>query len=261
MTIIESTEFKNTVDRMLKKANLSLVVGTSSWKEQFIEAITVSAGDDDEGADEDGEEKLPSCIDYVMHFLCIFWKLLFAFVPPTDYLSGWLCFMVSIIVIGLLTAMIGDLASHFGCTVGLTDAVTAISFVAMGTSLPDTFASKVAAIGDSYADGSVGNVTGSNAVNVFLGIGVAWSIAAIYHWTNNSVFRVDPGSLGFSVTVFCAEAVVAILIMLVRRSKPIGGELGGPFGPKVATSIFFLSLWILYLVLSSMENYCYIEGF
>lgn len=261
VTIIESTEFKNTVDRMLKKANLSLVVGTSSWKEQFIEAITVSAGDDDEGADEDGEEKLPSCIDYVMHFLCIFWKLLFAFVPPTDYLSGWLCFMVSIIVIGLLTAMIGDLASHFGCTVGLTDAVTAISFVAMGTSLPDTFASKVAAIGDSYADGSVGNVTGSNAVNVFLGIGVAWSIAAIYHWTNNSVFRVDPGSLGFSVTVFCAEAVVAILIMLVRRSKPIGGELGGPFGPKVATSIFFLSLWILYLVLSSMENYCYIEGF
>ena len=35
----------------------------------------------------------------------------------------------------------------------------------------DTFASKVAATGDPYADSSVGNVTGSNAVNVFLGIG------------------------------------------------------------------------------------------
>ena len=33
----------------------------------------------------------------------------------------------------------------------------------------DTFASKVAAVGDQYADSSVGNVTGSNAVNVFLG--------------------------------------------------------------------------------------------
>lgn len=40
----------------------------------------------------------------------------------------------------------------------------------------DTFASKVAAIQDKYADASVGNVTGSNAVNVFLGIGVAWTI-------------------------------------------------------------------------------------
>lgn len=37
----------------------------------------------------------------------------------------------------------------------------------------DTFASKVAAIQDQYADASIGNVTGSNAVNVFLGIGVS----------------------------------------------------------------------------------------
>ena len=33
----------------------------------------------------------------------------------------------------------------------------------------DTFASKTAAIEDETADASVGNVTGSNAVNVFLG--------------------------------------------------------------------------------------------
>ena len=31
---------------------------------------------------------------------------------------------------------IGDLASSFGCTVGLRDAVTAITFVALGTSVP-----------------------------------------------------------------------------------------------------------------------------
>lgn len=38
----------------------------------------------------------------------------------------------------------------------------------------DTFASKVSAVQDKYADNAVGNVTGSNAVNVFLGIGIAW---------------------------------------------------------------------------------------
>ena len=39
-------------------------------------------------------------------------------------------------MIGVLTAMIGDLASHLGCSVGLKDAVTAIVFVALGTSVP-----------------------------------------------------------------------------------------------------------------------------
>ena len=51
-------------------------------------------------------------------------------------MGGWACFWVSISIIGLLTALIGDLASMFGCTVGLKDSVTAISFVALGTSLP-----------------------------------------------------------------------------------------------------------------------------
>lgn len=88
----------------------------------------------DDGAD--GEEKLPSCGDYVMHFLTIFWKILFAFIPPTDYLGGWACFTSAILVIAGLTAIITDLASHFGCTINLKDSVTAISFVALGTSVP-----------------------------------------------------------------------------------------------------------------------------
>lgn len=36
--------FQKTVDRLVKQGTLALVVGTSSWKEQFVEAITVSAG-------------------------------------------------------------------------------------------------------------------------------------------------------------------------------------------------------------------------
>ncbi|KAA0718175.1 Sodium/calcium exchanger 3 [Triplophysa tibetana] len=205
--IEESYEFKSTVDKLIKKTNLALVVGTNSWREQFMEAITVSAGDEEE--DEGGEERLPSCFDYVMHFLTVFWKVLFACVPPTDYWNGWACFFVSIIIIGLLTAVIGDLASHFGCTIGLKDSVTAVVFVALGTSVPDTFASKVAAVQDTYADASIGNVTGSNAVNVFLGIGVAWSVAAIYWHMQGRAFEVQAGSLAFSVTLYTIFAFLA----------------------------------------------------
>ncbi|XP_038156485.1 sodium/calcium exchanger 1-like isoform X2 [Cyprinodon tularosa] len=258
--IEESYEFKNTVDKLIKKTNLALLVGTNSWRDQFIEAITVSAGEDDDD-EECGEEKLPSCFDYVMHFLTVFWKVLFAFVPPTDYWSGWACFVVSICMIGLLTAVIGDLASHFGCNVGLKDSVTAVVFVALGTSVPDTFASKVAATQDQYADASIGNVTGSNAVNVFLGIGVAWSIAAIYHNSKGREFKVDPGTLAFSVTLFTIFAFITVATLMYRRRPEIGGELGGPRTAKVLTTMLFISLWLLYILFSSLEAYCHIKGF
>uniref|UniRef100_A0A3P8Y4F7 Calx-beta domain-containing protein n=1 Tax=Esox lucius TaxID=8010 RepID=A0A3P8Y4F7_ESOLU len=260
VVIEESYEFKSTVDKLIKKTNLALVVGSSSWREQFVSAVTVSAGDDDE--EESGEERLPSCFDYIMHFLTVFWKVLFAFVPPTEYWNGWACFIVSISLIGILTAVTGDLASHFGCTVGLKDSVTAVVFVALGTSVPDTFASKVAAIQDQYADASIGNVTGSNAVNVFLGIGVAWTIAAVFWRSKGQVFRVDPGSLAFSVTLFTVMACVCVMMLLYRRRASVaGGELGGPRTTKIVTSLAFVFMWLIYILLSSLEAYCHIPGF
>ena len=128
-------------------------------------------------------------------------------------------------------------------------------------SFSDTFASKVAAINDRYADSSIGNVTGSNAVNVFLGIGVAWSIAAIYHAARGEVFEVPPGNLAVSVTVFCIEAAICIAVLMLRRHRKIGGELGGPKKYRIMTSFFFTSLWIIYILISAMVAYCYIPSF
>ncbi|XP_062892522.1 sodium/calcium exchanger 1-like isoform X2 [Mobula hypostoma] len=260
IVIEESYEFKSTVDKLIKKTSLALAVSSSSWKEQFVNAVTVSAGEDnDDGGS--SEKQLPSYFDYIMHFLTVFWKVLFAFVPPTEYLNGWACFVVSIMLIGVLTTITGDLAKHFGCTIGLKNSVTAIVFVALGTSIPDTFASKVAAVQDQFADASISNVTGSNAVNVFLGIGVAWTMSAIYWASKGQPFRVDPGNLAFSVTIFTIFAFVAITTLLCRRRRDIGGELGGPWLPKLCTSAFFILLWLAYIVLSSLEAYCYITGF
>uniref|UniRef100_A0A3B4H3I1 Sodium/calcium exchanger 3-like n=1 Tax=Pundamilia nyererei TaxID=303518 RepID=A0A3B4H3I1_9CICH len=253
VVIEESYEFKVSVCLCYKTGI------KQAWLCSFINILTLG-GDDDE--EESGEERLPSCFDYIMHFLTVFWKVLFAFVPPTEYWNGWACFIVSISLIGVLTAVTGDLASHFGCTIGLKDSVTAVVFVALGTSVPDTFASKVAAIQDQYADASIGNVTGSNAVNVFLGIGVAWTIAAIAWRSKGKPFKVDPGSLAFSVTLFTILAVVSVLTLLYRRRATVaGGELGGPRTCKIITSLMFVSLWLIYILLASLEAYCHIPGF
>jgi len=268
--IRESKEFKSSVDKMMQKANNSMMVGSSSWLDQFTEAFTVQADDDEEeGEDgEEGEEKMPSCGDYIMHFLTLPWKLIFAFIPPTAMAKGYVTFVVSIAFIGGCTCIIGDVAGHLGCFIHLKDGVNAIAFVALGTSVPDTFASKTAAIEDESADNSVGNVTGSNAVNVFLGIGIAWTMAAIFHesgagphtedWAGPNTahkFIVPVGSLGFSVTVFCTEAVIAIAILLLRRNNPVGGELGGPKLFKTISASIFVFFWCFYVMISALEQY------
>jgi len=190
-----------------------------------------------------------------MHFLTLFWKIIFAFIPPAGIANGYPCFVISIAMIGLCTAVIGDVAGHLGCFIFLKDSVNAIAFVALGTSVPDTFASKTAAIQDETADASVGNVTGSNAVNVFLGIGIAWTMAAIYWEAQGKNFEVEPGSLGFSVTIFCIEALLAILILMARRSPAVGGELGGPKLFKTISASIFVFFWTFYVFISALEAY------
>merc|ERR1712084_79157 len=83
-------------------------------------------------------------------------------------------------MIAVVTAIVGDMANLVGCTLDIKPEITAITFVALGTSLPDTFASKTAASMDPHADASIGNITGSNSVNVFLGLGLPWTMAAVY---------------------------------------------------------------------------------
>lgn len=91
---------------------------------------------------------------------------------------------MSLVMIGVVTAIVGEIATILGCAIGLKESVTAITLVALGTSLPDTFASMTAARNAEYADSAIGNITGSNSVNVFLGLGLPWAIAVSY-WAAN----------------------------------------------------------------------------
>jgi len=116
-----------------------------------------------------------------MHFATIFWKILFALVPPAKHGGGWPAFIIALSFIGALTGIVGSVAELVGCVLGIEPSITAITLVAMGTSLPDTFASMTAARTSDYADSAIGNVTGSNSVNVFLGLGLPWVIAAKYN--------------------------------------------------------------------------------
>ena len=51
-------------------------------------------------------------------------------------MNGYPTFVISIAAIGMVTAIIGDVAGHLGCFIYLKDCVNAIGFVALGTSVP-----------------------------------------------------------------------------------------------------------------------------
>ncbi|XP_067672950.1 sodium/calcium exchanger Calx-like isoform X3 [Haliotis asinina] len=248
ITIVNDEEFNGLVSRIvsLTKANLdSLQLEKSTYVTQFKDAMNVNGGDIENA----------TFIDYILHFCTFFWKILFAFVPPTQYLGGWPTFIISLAVIGFLTAIIGDLATIFGCLIGLEKTITAITLVALGTSMPDTFASKTAATMEKYADSSVGNVNGSNSVNVFLGLGLPWVIASIYWTAKGDVFKVEAGSLGFSVVLYTVAAIIAISLFITRRFLGAfgKGELGGPNITKWISGAIMISLWVLYVVFSSLQ--------
>ena len=84
-------------------------------------------------------------MDAFWHFVLIGWKVFYSLIPPPHYGGGLPCFGVALAFIGITTAIVGEFAELFGCVIGLKPTVTAITFVALGTSLPDTFASMTAA--------------------------------------------------------------------------------------------------------------------
>ena len=120
----------------------------------------------------------------------------------------------------------------------------------------------MAALQDETADASIVNTYGSSAVNVYLGIGIAWSLAAIYHTAQGDQFLVEPGSLGMSVVIVTIGGIVSIALLQWRRySKDIKGELGGPITPKVVITASFVLMWFLYMLIVSFAAYCIVSGF
>eukprot|EP00397_Hematodinium_sp_SG-2012_P004153 GEMP01004164.1.p1 GENE.GEMP01004164.1~~GEMP01004164.1.p1 ORF type:complete len:958 (+),score=81.04 GEMP01004164.1:227-3100(+) len=243
-----------------------------SWRqtylEQFRETIYTNGSPE--------EAKKASWPDFILHVATLPWKLLLATTPPVEFYGGWLRFLTSLLFIGLFTALINDMASLVGCALTIPDAVTAITFVALGTSLPDTFASMMAAQSDTHADASIGNITGSNSVNVFLGLGISWSIGAVYweltddptitqQWLSRYTgkvhadviksggFAVPSGSLSLNVTAFCVGAFCTFILLRWRRGK-FGGELGGPKKYQHLSSIFLITIWVCYVTFASVTS-------
>ncbi|CAE6944893.1 Slc8a2 [Symbiodinium sp. KB8] len=245
----------------------------SHWMDKAVEAFFCNGSAE--------EQAQATAFDWLMHCLALTWKTAFLIVPPPSLLGAYPAFFCSLLGIGLVTVVINDAASLLGCSIGMADDLTAITLVALGTSLPDTMASRTAAKSDETADNSIGNITGSNAVNVLLGMGISWTIGAAY-WAHNGVtdewkghqttagnyetlylgsnpeggFIVAAGAISFSVSAFAVLAMLCVALLYMRRVT-YGGELGGPLLAQRRDSFLCFLLWIMFIAANVVFSLVY----
>ncbi|XP_010914460.1 magnesium/proton exchanger 1 isoform X3 [Elaeis guineensis] len=221
----------------------------SVWRQQFLDAVMLEST---ESKKRDG-----FCLRLarVLWQLSLApWRLLFAFVPPYQIAHGWISFICSLIFISGIAYVVTQLTDQISCVTGINPYVIAFTALASGTSWPDLVASKIAAERQVTADSAIANITCSNSVNIYIGIGIPWLIdttynLAVYH---EPLYIQNAGGLSFSLLVFFVTSACCIAVLVLRRLI-FGAELGGPRLWAWVTSVYFMFLWIVFVVLSSLK--------
>ncbi|OWM63558.1 hypothetical protein CDL15_Pgr019508 [Punica granatum] len=185
------------------------------------------------------------------HVLSI-WKQ--QFVDALMIAHGWIAFICSLIFISGIAYVVTNFTDLISCTTGINAYVIAFTALAAGTSWPDLVASKIAAERQTTADSAIANITCSNSVNIYVGIGIPWLIDTAYNFiAYGEPLRIqNAAGLSFSLLVFFSTSVGCIGVLVLRRLT-LGAELGGPRFWAWATSIYFMLLWLIFVVLSSLR--------
>ncbi|KAG8389497.1 hypothetical protein BUALT_Bualt02G0235600 [Buddleja alternifolia] len=221
----------------------------SIWKQQFFDAFVLESPE---------SAKLNNtCLRLAKAFwelLLMPWRILFAFVPPYQIAHGWIAFICSLIFISWIAYIVTKLTDLISCVTGINAYVIAFTALAAGTSWPDLVASKIAAERQTTADSAIANITCSNSVNIYVGIGVPWLIDTLYNFfAYNEPLRIENASgLSFSLLVYFATSIGCIGVLVFRRLT-LGAELGGPKLWAWVTSFYFMLLWLVFVVLSSLR--------
>ena len=80
-----------------------------------------------------------------------------------------------------------------------------------------------------------------------------------YASTGKTYFELRPEGMEENVTLFVALGSSCIVMLIFRRFLPfIGGELGGPRVLKYISGGIMLSLWFIYIIVSSLRSYDFI---
>lgn len=117
----------------------------------------------------------------------------------------WATFFISLIHITWISYFMVELMLKIGCLWGIPDVVMGLTFLAMGTSIPDALGS-VSVAADGEGDMAVSNAVGSNVFDICMGLGLPWFIKLI----------IDSGATCDYIPIYKAsdDVIPSIIILL-----------------------------------------------
>lgn len=193
-----------------------------------------------------------------MDLVSVPWKLLFATIPPRDYMGGWAAFIFAFASIGLVSFLIMEITMTMGCLFNLRSGIQALILVAVGLSIPDLSLSRSAAKRAPHADASVSLASSASAASIFVGLGLPWTIATVYHWMKYDeafyVGKFETADMAFSLAILGACTLISLTILAIRR-KMAGGEIGGP--SRYFSGTILILLWVVFIATSNLNSYGY----
>jgi len=131
-------------------------------------------------------------------------------------------FLISIVWIAVYSYFMVWWATMTGQTLGISDAVMGLTFLAAGTSVPDLITSVLVAK-EGKGDMAVSSSIGSNLFDVTVGLPVPW---LLYTIINGKAMEVNSVGMGCSIAmlfVMLIAVFISIIAFKWKMNKPMGG--------------------------------------
>ena len=175
-----------------------------------------------------------------MPFVCFFQ----ATIPDCSKTKGEKYYLVSFIMsicwIGGLCLGMVQAVTWFGCILNIDPVIMGITFLAIGTSIPDAIGSMVVARAGE-ADMAIANAVGSNVFDILLGLGFPWFLRGLVMMNTETIcddfFPVRKCGIEINVAILFSTVGMFFLVLIFYKWK-MNNKLG----------ITFLIIYVLYII-------------
>jgi len=199
----------------------------SSFPEEPLDKARASIQEDaDYDAPEEKHEHFPtSVLGWIWFVLAWPYEIMFHYtVPPVNgrfKYQFFATFFISLCWLGVFTTFMVKWTEKIGCILGIEDAIMGVTFLAVGTSMPDCLTSIFVAR-TGRGNMAVCNALGSNIFDILLALSLPWALSTVI---SRSPVQVNSESLVQDVLVLTGTLSIFFISLCANRwrlNKKIG---------------------------------------
>ncbi|MCD4794125.1 MAG: calcium/sodium antiporter [Bacteroidales bacterium] len=200
------------------------------WRKMFKyndpdEKITVK--ETDENKELKLYEKIMSPLDFIL-------KKIF---PPAKY--NFAVFFMSIAIIAGISWVLVESAIHIARILNISEAIIAVTVLAVGTSIPDLLSSLIVSK-QGRGGMAISNAVGSNIFDILIGLGLPFMIIIL---TTGGKASLDIGNIEQSVYFLLVSVVIVFLLFVINKWK-----VGKIFGSFLIVIYLAYVVWVIITV-------------